>query len=55
MSVLKAFATIVGTAAAFGIVGGFIGWILGVIAPTFYRQFFAPRRDEDLSPEPARD
>ena len=46
MNVLKAMATVVGSALGFGAAGTGVGYLLGTFAPSFYRQTF-PIRDPD--------
>lgn len=46
MNVLKAMATIVGSALGFGVAGTGIGYFLGAYTPNFYRQTF-PIRDPE--------
>jgi hypothetical protein len=43
MTVLKALATVIGTALAFGLAGGTIGGLLGALTPSYFRQVFYVR------------
>jgi hypothetical protein len=51
MTVLRALVTVVGTAFAFGVVGGAIGYGLGKFTPSFYRHVFHLRDDQNINPE----
>ena len=48
MNVLKALATVVGTAIGFGATGTAIGVLLGKFAPSFYRQTVPLREPESF-------
>lgn len=40
MGILRAFATIIASAIGFGLAGGLVGYLLGVVAPGYYRAVF---------------
>jgi hypothetical protein len=50
MNVLKALATVIGTAIGFGAAGAAIGVFLGKAAPGFYRQTIALRDQASFDP-----
>ncbi|MFW6159258.1 MAG: hypothetical protein ACOC8E_07875 [Planctomycetota bacterium] len=49
MNAGKALLTAAGTAAAFGVAGGIVGFLLGAYAPGYYRQVFGAL-DEGVQP-----
>ena len=50
MTIGKALATVIGTAIFFGLAGMGIGFMIGNVAPEFFRHLFAQGR-EDFNPE----
>jgi hypothetical protein len=50
MNVLKALATVTGTALGFGVAGSAIGALLGYVAPGFFRQMLPLRDPTNLNP-----
>jgi hypothetical protein len=50
VNVLKALATVVGTALGFGIAGTALGAFLGTVAPSFFRLTFGGRGRGELDP-----
>jgi predicted DNA repair protein MutK len=51
MTVIRALLTVVGTAVAFGVAGGAIGFGLGKFTPSFYRHVFHVHDDQNINPE----